>query len=241
MFAGRETSRAIPRHDPRASARDHDEGMRREDESEPSANRRQDGAAARVPPPPPQNATEEEPKSLQDAGQLGPMAVHSWIERQIREATERGEFDNLPGAGKPLPLADSRDPEWWIKSKLKREGLERSDLVPNVIALRREAETYPEALVEFSREDHVREILADYNRRVVEDIKRPTFGPTVPVVAPRIDIDAMVERWRTLRDDLERPVPPPATTGPALAPESVATVRRRRFRWPWRRRAQENS
>jgi DnaJ family protein C protein 28 len=28
----------------------------------------------------------------------------SWIDQQIREAQERGEFDNLPGKGKPLDL-----------------------------------------------------------------------------------------------------------------------------------------
>jgi DnaJ homolog subfamily C member 28 len=29
----------------------------------------------------------------------------SWIDQQIREAQDRGEFDNLPGKGKPLDLA----------------------------------------------------------------------------------------------------------------------------------------
>lgn len=146
----------------------------------------------------------EEPRSLQDAGQMGPEGVASWVEKQIREATERGEFDNLPGAGKPLALADSDDPDWWIRAKMARENLATSDLVPSVIALRREAETYPAALLEFSREDDVRAVLRDYNRRVVEDIKRPTFGPTVPVVAPRIDVEAMVGRWRDLRAERAR-------------------------------------
>jgi hypothetical protein len=40
----------------------------------------------------------------------------SRIERQIREAQERGEFDNLPGAGKPLPdRGTAYDEDWWIK------------------------------------------------------------------------------------------------------------------------------
>jgi hypothetical protein len=30
----------------------------------------------------------------------------TWVERQIRAATERGEFDNLPGAGKPIDDLD---------------------------------------------------------------------------------------------------------------------------------------
>ena len=32
------------------------------------------------------------------------MPIESAIEKQIREAMDRGEFDNLPGSGKPLDL-----------------------------------------------------------------------------------------------------------------------------------------
>ena len=46
----------------------------------------------------------------------------SWIDRQIREAQERGEFDNLPRAGKPIKGLDSRrDDDWWAKSLIRRE------------------------------------------------------------------------------------------------------------------------
>jgi len=39
-----------------------------------------------------------------------PMATpfESWIEQQIREAQEKGVFDHLPGAGKPLSDLDDR-------------------------------------------------------------------------------------------------------------------------------------
>jgi hypothetical protein len=37
----------------------------------------------------------------------------TWIDAQIRVATEAGAFDNLPGAGKPLPnLGQEHDPLW---------------------------------------------------------------------------------------------------------------------------------
>lgn len=43
------------------------------------------------------------------------------VERQIREAIERGEFDHLPGAGKPLPDVDRQyDPAWWAKRWVAR-------------------------------------------------------------------------------------------------------------------------
>ena len=48
----------------------------------------------------------------------------SWVDRQIRESMERGEFDDLPGSGKPLAGLDEPDDElWWVKRKLEREGL----------------------------------------------------------------------------------------------------------------------
>lgn len=42
-------------------------------------------------------------------------------EQQIREAMEAGEFDNLPGAGKPIP-DDNRpyDPGWWSRRYANR-------------------------------------------------------------------------------------------------------------------------
>ncbi len=49
----------------------------------------------------------------------------SIAERRIREAAEQGEFDDLPGAGRPLPGLDGTyDPDWWVKEWLRRTGLE---------------------------------------------------------------------------------------------------------------------
>jgi hypothetical protein len=48
----------------------------------------------------------------------------SYVERQIREAMERGEFDELPGEGRPIPDLDRPyDPGWWAKKWLRRERL----------------------------------------------------------------------------------------------------------------------
>ncbi len=62
------------------------------------------------------------------------MSQHeSWVERQIREATERGEFSGLTGHGKPLDLGDPDDPDWWVKRYLDREGLDASASMPPVL------------------------------------------------------------------------------------------------------------
>ncbi len=43
------------------------------------------------------------------------------VDRLIQEAAERGEFDDLPGAGKPIPGAGTKDdPLWWVRSWVRR-------------------------------------------------------------------------------------------------------------------------
>ena len=65
------------------------------------------------------------------------MRWESWIDRQVREAEERGEFEGLPGAGQPIPISSKpHDELWWVKDKLRREGL--TYMSPSV-ALRKRA------------------------------------------------------------------------------------------------------
>ena len=48
----------------------------------------------------------------------------SYAEDLIRAAQENGEFDSLPGIGQPIPGIDEpHDENWWVREKLKREGL----------------------------------------------------------------------------------------------------------------------
>ncbi len=66
------------------------------------------------------------------------VGFETWVERQIREATERGAFDDLPGAGRPIPDLDKpHDELWWVKQKLRRENF---SYLPPTIALRKQAE-----------------------------------------------------------------------------------------------------
>src|SRR5882757_9766316 len=60
----------------------------------------------------------------------------TWIDAQIRVAAEAGAFDNLPGAGKPLPNLDQAyDPLWWVKQLVQREQI--SMLPPSLELLRK--------------------------------------------------------------------------------------------------------
>lgn len=119
----------------------------------------------------------------------------SAIDRAIREATERGEFDDLPGAGKPLRMRNSGDPDWWLKQLAEREQIS-PDLT---VSLRREAEGFPESLLDLPTEEAVRVVLDDFNERVKADWMRPRTGPSSPVVARRVDVDAVVAQWHELR------------------------------------------
>ena len=125
------------------------------------------------------------------------------MEKQIREAQERGEFDDLPGAGKPLDLRDSGDPDWWVKRFAERENLDLGGALPGALALRKEAAGYPESLVDVRTEEQVREIIEDYNKRVLADRLRPAVGNLPPVLAKTLDVDEMVERWRPIRAQRE--------------------------------------
>ena len=123
------------------------------------------------------------------------MKYESWTERQVREAIERGEFDNLPGAGKPIPGINGReDEDWWVNSFLGREQL--SMPLPTTLALRRELADLQETLADVGDEATVRGIVRDLNRRIVAAHRNPD-GP--PLVLKLVNVENAVAQWRASR------------------------------------------
>jgi hypothetical protein len=118
-----------------------------------------------------------------------------FVEISIQQAMRRGEFDDLPGAGKPLRMRDTHDPDWWIRGKIERERL--SGLGPPALTLRTEDAHMDERLDALASEAAVREHLDDFNRRVVEARRQLQGGP--PVITPTRDVDAEVRRWAARR------------------------------------------
>ncbi|WP_295121674.1 DUF1992 domain-containing protein [uncultured Leifsonia sp.] len=119
------------------------------------------------------------------------------IENAIQQAIRRGDFDDLPGAGKPLPgLTGTHDPDWWIRRKIEREKL--TGLGPPALTLRTEHSELDATLDRLGSERAVREHLADFNRRVVAARRQLQGGP--PVVTPTRDVDEEVARWAERRE-----------------------------------------
>jgi hypothetical protein len=51
-------------------------------------------------------------------------AIQAIAENKIKAAMDQGEFENLPGFGKPFEFDDSQyDPHWWIRRKVEWERM----------------------------------------------------------------------------------------------------------------------
>ena len=119
----------------------------------------------------------------------------TWVDRQIREAAERGEFDALPGAGKPIPdLHKPHDENWWIKQKLRSENL---SYLPPTLALRKEVADALEAASNARSEEEIRTILEPVNERIRDAIRAPLPGP--PLNLTPVNVEAVIAAWRAGR------------------------------------------
>ena len=149
------------------------------------------------------------------------LSFTSWIDRQINEAAERGAFDNLPGAGKPLPRrTDSDAGQAWLRDYLRREGVSADELLPTPLRLRKETERLAEIVQDLRSEQEVRAVVADLNRRIIEWRRFPV-GPAI--FLPLLDTERLVSQWQ----DAHATPPPPPPPAPAPA--------RRTGRWRRRR------
>ena len=118
------------------------------------------------------------------------MAIALLADMQIRKAIERGEFDDLPGSGKPLDLSDHYDPDWWLKGFMKREGLV---MLPPSIQLRKDDAALDEQLDRLSNEAAVRQEVEQFNERVIRARYQLPAGP--PLITMPRDVDATVAAW----------------------------------------------
>ena len=122
------------------------------------------------------------------------MTFDSWVDRQIDASVKRGEFENLPGKGKPLPGVNGRyDPDWWLKEKLARENL---DITPDTIVARRKAEVFMERYLDLGSVRAVKREAARLNE-LITAANKTDLGPHLP--QPLLDIEALVSAWSEAR------------------------------------------
>ncbi|MEU7783005.1 DUF1992 domain-containing protein [Amycolatopsis sp. NPDC049159] len=121
-----------------------------------------------------------------------------WVDRQIAEARDRGEFDDLPGTGRPLPKPTGNDAATdWVLREVRRGGHDTKALLPPALALKREVQDLPETLAAERTEARVREVVTDLNERIRQAYLNHHTGP--PLTVALVDVEEAVRDWRRSR------------------------------------------
>jgi hypothetical protein len=153
------------------------------------------------------------------------MSFETWVDHQIVQARERGAFEGLAGAGKPLPRRDKEKSSYeWALEWARREEADPVSMLPSGLVLRKEREDLPALVAAQPTEERARAVLEAHNARVDAYYRRPVEGVWIPV--GMADVEQELTRWRAEHPPV--PEPPPAA--------DVPTPPSRRRGW-WRRRA----
>ncbi|MGI8522508.1 MAG: DUF1992 domain-containing protein [Nocardioides sp.] len=155
-----------------------------------------------------------------------------WVDLQIQQAMERGEFDDLPGTGKPIEgLGGQHDPDWWLKKLIEREQI--TGVLPPALQLRKEDAKLDARLDGHTAESEVRRELEDFNARVMRARYTPVDGP--PLITMPREVDQEVAAWRQRRIDRRRTAASTPSgglrtvSGPDSVPDPPPTPQRRRW------------
>ncbi len=120
-----------------------------------------------------------------------------WVDLQIERAMERGEFDDLPGYGKPIDdIGSDHDPDWWLKRLVEREQI--TGVLPPALQIRKDDTDLDGRLDRLTSEREVRREVDDFNDRVRRALYQPLGGP--PMITRKRDTHAEVEAWRARRE-----------------------------------------
>ena len=120
------------------------------------------------------------------------ILFESWSEQQIKQAQKEGQFDDLPGKGKPLrDLEEVYDPGWWVKKLVHRAGI---SVLPPALSIKLEVERGLEKIRKTRAEKQVRELIEKLNEKIAKVNASVTHGP--PTSTPLLDLDETVQRWR---------------------------------------------
>lgn len=136
----------------------------------------------------------DDPTVIDDTRRPKRYPSASAIDAMLERAAGQGEFDDLPGKGRPIPNLDPNDRTWWLRAKLEREGV---SVAPEPLRIRREIERTIEALWALDTEERVRGKIAEINLRIRALNQLTAVGPTLGMVP--FDVDELLQRWRQRR------------------------------------------
>ncbi len=92
-------------------------------------------------------------------------AIHLIVENRIRQAQKEGQFDNLPGKGKPLKLDDDSMVAPHLRASYRI--LKNAGLLPPEMQLRKEVNELRELLNEVQCEKDARLLVREINEKIL--------------------------------------------------------------------------
>ena len=121
----------------------------------------------------------------------------TWVDQQVRVAMAKGEFDDLPGSGRPIEdLGSEHDPDWWVKRLVEREQI--TGVLPPSLQLRKDDAELDARLDTLAVEREARREIEDFNARVIRARYTPADGTPPLITMPR-DVEATLAAWRERR------------------------------------------
>jgi hypothetical protein len=121
------------------------------------------------------------------------MRFETWIDQQIREAAERGDFDDLPGAGKPLPDHGSAyEEDWWLRGFLHRHEASADGMLPPAVLIRRQIDGLRETVRGLPDAERVREFVEALNGSIRDSWRSPDDG-RLPVKL--VNVEKVLAQW----------------------------------------------
>ena len=122
--------------------------------------------------------------------------MHAWrliAENKIQTAIDAGEFDELPGFGKPL--ADLDQPfshASWLRQKAEKEQL---NLLPPALQLKADVARKLDLLKLSKEEAKLRDALKALNEWIASSNRQILWGP--PSNTMPVDVEAFIEGWKS--------------------------------------------
>ena len=138
---------------------------------------------------PPDRDPERDERTGKSAAAARMQHQTRWVDLQIQQAMERGDFDDLPGYGKPIEgIGTDHDPDWWLKKLVEREQI--TGVLPPALQIRKDDAELDGRLDRLGTEREVRREVEDFNDRVRKAMIQPLGGP--PMITRQRDVDAEV-------------------------------------------------